>query len=414
VRQLPPATSAWLENGQLQLNRYWDLPTDEAAPGGLNLVEDVAALLEDAVRLRLRSDVPVGVLLSGGLDSSGVTCLAARLAVTQLSAFSTIDANPPEEAAGIDAVLALHPGLRLHRDSPDEGCLDTDLADCLWHQEEPFADGSMLAHFRLMRMARTAGVRVLLTGQAADEVFAGYPGFLAMQLGGLLRTGRIAEAIAFFSAKRASGQKAPLKGSLGHALPERAGAWLRRKRARNGLDWLAEGWDRPSSDVIGGYGHGNGDPVNDALRSCLRKRTLPGFLHYEDRNSMAFGVETRIPFLDHRLVEKVLPLPGAVKLEKARSKSLLRAALTPSVPTTIVSRLAKQGFPAPLSRWLRMVPPVRQRERMDVVAACPMVDCDLWRVRFQRFMSGDEQELVAVWRGLVLALWYQRFIVEKI
>jgi asparagine synthase (glutamine-hydrolysing) len=176
------------------------------------------------------------------------------------------------------------------------------------------------------------------------------------------------------------------------------------------VDWLAEGYDEVSDDVARGYAGRGGDPLNDALRVSLAQRTLPGFLHYEDRNSMAFGVETRIPFLDHRLVEKVLPLPASLKLAGARTKSLLRQALSGRVPAPIVGRLAKQGYPVPISRWLRLQGGALWTDRVSLIAACPMIDFARWRRRFERFQSGDEGELPAVWRGLVLASWHARFI----
>ena len=311
VRQLPPASCGWFENARLKQQRYWELPADEAAPVNPDLAEEIGALLEDSVRLRLRSDVDVGVLLSGGLDSSSVSCLAAKFSDRTVASFSTINKPPPEEAAGIDAVLAAHPNLRPYRDEPGDDCLDQELEQCLWHQEEPFADGSMLAHFRLMRLVRASGIRVLLSGQGADEVFAGYPGFLSMHLGGLLRRGRLFEAASLLIALSHGGQSLPWAGAAGYALPDALRSVVRRRRIRNDADWLAADCRQVSDGVIEGYASSTGDPVNDALRACLSQRTLPGFLHYEDRNSMAFGVEVRAPFLDHRLVEKVLPVPGS-------------------------------------------------------------------------------------------------------
>lgn len=413
ISQLPAGTCGWWRDGQLKLNHYWSLPPDDTSPPRADIVEEVTALLEDAVRLRLRSDIPVGTLLSGGLDSSGVTCLATRLASTPISAFSTIDRQPPEEAAGIDHVLQANPGIAFHRDQPDDNCLDAELEACLWHQEQPFADGSMLAHFRLMRLARERGVRVLLTGQAADEVFAGYPGHLAIHLGGLIRRGRWPAAISFHRALRSSGQQMAWRGVASHALPAALAGALRARKVAREVDWLAAGCRNVSPKVARGYAASSGDPLNAALRESISCRTLPGFLHYEDRNSMAFGVETRIPYLDYRLVEKVLPLGGATKLDEAHTKTLLREALANTVPRTITARLAKQGYPAPLARWLRDADTAKQADRRAVVAACPLIDFPRWQRRQQRFAQGDDGQLPGVWRGLVLALWYERFIRQR-
>lgn len=413
VMQLPPSTSGWFHDGTLSTSRYWSLPSDQATTGSLHLAEEVGELLEDAVRLRLRSDVDVGVLLSGGLDSSSIACLASADG-RHLAAFSTIDSQPPEEAAGIDQVLAMYPGLRLHRDTPPENSLEQDLAECLWHQEEPFADGSMLAHFRLMRRARAEGIRVLLTGQAADEVFAGYPGFQDIHAGGLLGRGDLAGAWRFVQSMTSSGQSIAGKSVLGYALPASASGLIRTLKAHGSLDWLVPEYRNTSAFVARGYAQRAADPVNAALRSCLSARTVPGFLHYEDRNAMAFGVETRIPFLDHRLVEKVLPLPASAKLENGRTKAILRDAVEGKVPSSIIQRLAKQGYPAPLGRWLRAASPHSLGRFSEAISACPIIATEPWLRRQRGFLQGDESHMQAVWRGLIIALWHQRFIAGKL
>ena len=409
VRQLGPASSAWLDGDTLRSARYWALPTAAGASDRPGTPEQIGALLQDAVRLRLRSDVDVGVLLSGGLDSSAVACLAAGQRGNSINAFSTIDQQPPEEARGIAEVLAMYPSLLQHVDTPPADTLERDMAQCLWHQEEPFADGSMLAHYRLMRLARDSGVRVLLTGQAADEVFAGYPGFQSIHVGGLVRNGRFGAAWRHIQAMRHTGQPVPLGTTLGNSLPPSLARWLRRRRADASMHWLAPEF-RAGSSVMEGYAGRSDDAVNTALNECLQRRTLPGFLHYEDRNAMAFGVETRIPFLDHRLVELVLPLPGAAKLAGGKTKALLRDAVDGVVPATIIGRLAKQGYPAPLARWLRGMPPSQRSAQVDLVAQCPLIHFAAWQRNADRFFAGDEAALSAVWRGWVLAAWHDRFI----
>lgn len=409
VMQLPPSTSGWFHDGSLSTSQYWALPSDQATTGSQHLAEEVGELLQDAVRLRLRSDVDVGVLLSGGLDSSSIACLAAADG-RRLAAFSTIDRQPPEEAAGIDQVLAMYPGLRLHRDTPPDDSLEQDLAECLWHQEEPFADGSMLAHFRLMRRARAEGVRVLLTGQAADEVFAGYPGFQVIHAGGLLRSGDVAGAWRFVQAMKNSGQSVAGKNVLGYGLPASASGLIRKVKVHGSLDWLVPEFRHTSALVALGYSQREPDPVNAALRSCLAARTVPGFLHYEDRNAMAFGVETRIPFLDYRIVEKVLPLPASIKLANGRTKAILRDAVLGKVPPQITQRLAKTGYPAPLGRWLRAVSPDSRARFSEVISACPIIATEPWLRRHRCFLNGDDSHMPAVWRGLIIALWHERFI----
>lgn len=411
VRQLPPA--GWLEwnGGNIQTGRFWALPGDGEELHSSDAAANARRILESATKLRLRADTPVGVLLSGGIDSSAVTCLAARFSPSTIHAFSTVDTERVEEAKGIDQVLASHPNVTVHYDTPDASCLAEELDRCVWHQEEPFADGSMLAHFRLMRLAREKGVKVLLTGQGADEVFAGYPGYLQVHLSGLIANRRWEEAYQFARQVTFSGQPLSKLGVIGQSLPPTVSARVRARRSRHSVDWLVEEYARVSPDIANGYARAPGaDPVNRALRESIEKRTLPGFLHYEDRNSMAFGVETRLPYLDYRIASEILPIPGRVKLRGGLPKALLRDATRGTVPPSILRRVEKQGYPAPLGRWLRESSADSKGRWLESIASCPLIKFRSWRKRYERFMAGDDRELTATWRGLVLSLWHQRFI----
>jgi asparagine synthase (glutamine-hydrolysing) len=418
VMQLPPGHLLCWREGELSIRRYWNLadavgaadaeqPPDSEAAG-------LADLLRDAVRLRMRADTPVGVLLSGGLDSSAVTCLAAGLSAQPLHAFSTVDRQRPvAEAEGIEQVAQRYGNVVLHRDQPDANDFLDDLDACLWHQEEPFADGSMVAHFRLMRRARQHGVKVLLTGQGADEVFAGYPGYLDVHLASLAKRGRYAELLAFSRAMTAVGQPPSYRAVLGHLLPVGARMRLRDRRSRKTAGWLAPGFSEVSPKVRQGFDAGREDALNGALLDSIRMRTLPGFLHYEDRNSMAHGVETRLPFLDYRLVTRLFALPGDRKVRDGMTKTLLRDAVAPTVPAAIVQRAAKEGYPAPLGRWLRHAHATRQDDWVDAVDACPFVVREPWLDGYRQFLAGDEAGLASVWRGLILALWHRRFVTRS-
>jgi asparagine synthase (glutamine-hydrolysing) len=415
IHQLRPGTFGLWQEGQFRTSTYWTLPDDAAENEPGDPVESIRDLLADSVKLRLRSDARVGTTLSGGLDSSGVACFAAGQSTGELHAFSTIVVNPPEEAAGIVQVAHAQPNLTLHSDQPDGRCLVDELDECLWHQDEPFADGSMLAHFRLMRLARERGVKVILTGQGADEVFAGYPGHLVAHVAGLIARGAWAEARSFTAQVRATGQPISMKAAFGYAMPAPLAQFTRGRGIDGRLDWLDSETATVSSEVRAGIVEEAGrDRLNGTLRKSISKRTLPGFLHYDDRNSMAFGVETRAPYLDHRLVSKVLPTAGGVKVRRGRTKSLLRDALMPIVPRPIVSRLAKQGYPAPIAHWVRSADQAVKQEWLATVKLCPMIRFDRWSLRSRRFLAGDDRELPAVWRGLILALWYSRFVARPV
>ncbi len=407
VSQLPPSSwLTWDSNG-LRIGQYWELPNPDEDGQKSYTIEDIKESLISSVKIRLRSDTPVGTLLSGGLDSSGVTGISAKLSQSEIFAFSTLDPRRLTEAEGIQPLLVSHKNVIWRSDSIENVDFVNDFEQCLWHQEQPFADGSMIAHFRLMRKASEEGIKVLLTGQGADELFGGYPGFLEVHLAGLLRKGRIYEAAKLILSLRLSGRSIETRSLLGYLLP----AGLRRRLRSRRLDWLGVGCQDVSPSAAAGYElNRRHDALNTALRQCIRQRTLPGFLHYEDRNSMAFGVETRLPFLDYILVEKVLPICGIAKLRNGVTKSILRAVLKEFVPRMTRKQTIKEGYPAPLAIWLRKSEQTYLERWHPQIQNCPLIRLQSWQLYFQRFLDGDDSCLPVVWRGLVIACWYNRFI----
>lgn len=407
VRQLQPGSWLRFADGTVSGGIYWSLD-------GISMADDIgdeelAALVHDAVRIRMRADTPVGTLLSGGVDSSAVTCLMASSGLPEARyTFSTINTPPVSEAEGIDAVLQRFPRLEARRDHPTAAQFWRDLPLLLWHQEEPFGDASMAAHFSLMRLARQSGVPVLLTGQGADEVFGGYESSLYHYLGSRVRRGPPLDAWgAIRTAARA--EEIPVRYVLYHSLPLTVSRAIKQKLVREPA-WLAPDFRRQSSDLDALEG-AREDPSLTYMKNLLRVRTLPGFLHYEDRNSMAFGVETRLPFLDHRLAEAMVRMPPHRKYEGGVTKARLRAAVNGVVPPSILRRKVKMGYPAPLARWIRENRrAVEERIAERGFRDCPILEPRAWRRSVEAFFRGDDRQVHAVWRGYLLATWYAEFL----
>jgi asparagine synthase (glutamine-hydrolysing) len=410
VSQLPPAGMLRWRDGVTRIDRYWSVP--EPDPDEQLDLEEIRWLLDDSVRLRLRADTPVGCLVSGGLDSSAIACLMREhhTAETPVHVFTTLTEPANEEAKGVEHVLRKG-GFEPHFHTPSARSFWEDLPRLLWHQEEPFADGSMAAHYALMREARSAGVPVVLTGQGADEVFAGYPTYLWVHLGSKLRRGQFDQVLQGMRRTHSHLDRRydQIMAHLAfHALPRRIRAATRRRNARRRLRWL-------SPDLLSNlrvredYGYTGTDDLYSYLRNSVQHWTLPGFLHYEDRNSMAFGVETRLPFLDYRLVEKMFRASSEAKLQDGETKKVLRDAVRHAVPREIVERQAKQGYPAPLAAWLRSLgTEIRDIAHSSVITDFPALNVPVWRQVTEGFLRHENEELDAVWRGLVCALWYQQ------
>ncbi len=349
-------------DGSAQVQQFWALVPDESAArrSEASVIDDYRELLSDAVRLRLRGDVPVGTCLSGGLDSSSVVGLVNQLmrsngedtvqVGSRQKTFSAVyDTDGPyNERRFIDAVLA-----RTQADGhfvvPQADDLWSEMEALVWHTEEPFQTTSIFAQWCVMRLARQRGVTVLLDGQGADESLAGYRPF-SLLLGDQLREGRVLgaarEAVAI---GRRTGL--PVSGVMLRAaatlLPSQARGMRARLQAAHTSDFVSADLSAvatPQPTVL--------DTGLKAHLRRLHEEGLPHLLRFEDRSSMAFAVEGRVPFLDYRLVQFSAGLPNRFLVRDGWTKWILRQAMRDIVPDAVLWRTDKVGFETPERDWL--------------------------------------------------------------
>ncbi|HZT15333.1 MAG TPA: asparagine synthase (glutamine-hydrolyzing) [Gaiellaceae bacterium] len=408
VRRLAPAHSLSFGPDGLRLERYWTLEPQEPP------ADPVAAVREtflDAVRLQLRSDVPVGTCLSGGMDSSAIAVAVARQGhdrqktVTAYFDDAGYDERPFAQAV-VDST-----GAQAHWVTFTADDLVADLPAIVQAQGEPFGSTSICAGWYVMREARRAGLTVMLDGQGGDEILAGYRAFFGYRLSDLLRAGQLGEAAAELRAfSRVNGARWGAVALASPHVPERV-RLAARARLRGAAALASPDLPPPAAT-----GHPNGAGFPDRLRRqlhlVLSRRGLPELLRYEDRNSMAHSLEARVPFLDHRLVELAFSLDGAELIRRGETKSVLRRALADLLPAEVRRRRDKLGFVTPEGRFLRgalgeMAADVfassRFRERGFVNAAVA-------RRRLERHRRGRLQAGMELWRALNLELWAQRFL----
>jgi asparagine synthase (glutamine-hydrolysing) len=305
--------------------------------------EAFAAKLDDCVRLHLRSDVPVGCALSGGLDSSAIALLANRQGgeATDLRTFtSTCVGDPADELEYVDAVLDGIRGTPHFVTPSPQGFLD-DLDDFVYHHDEPVSSLSMYAGYCVARMARAANVSVILSGQGGDEILSGYwqSYFIYMRELGL---GGHVPALA-----------AHLVGALlpdgNPTLLRQVPVMLRRYSARRKGIGSIEGQPPAVSDVLQRMLASRGQ---ERRVTEIRMMYLPRLLRWDDRNSMAFGVESRYPFLDHGLIELCLSFAPEVLYRHGWTKWPLRRGLRNLLPDKVARRRSKFGYWVPQDRWL--------------------------------------------------------------
>lgn len=412
IFEIPPAHWFEVREGSLKIERYWDIPVvlpKDKRPYNQGVVEEFASLLEDSVRLRLRADVPVGTMLSGGLDSSSVTCLAYRLLggdqrCKSLHTFSALYPGAYDEGRYVEAVTA-GTGIVVHRVEPSADEFFTVLNTMLWHQEAPFADASFFAQHFLMSMANRLGIKVLMSGQGGDEVLAGYSSTLHVYCGELFSSLKLYKLMALYAG---GAHKLPsiTANTLKQALPV---AWknvLRRHLQLSTQKWIDRGLiERYSGDWFQTSGR---PPLDHHLQQCLVKYTLPTLLHHEDRNSMAFGVETRQPFLDYRLVELAFSTVDEAKINHGLLKAILRDAMKGTIPEIVRSRRDKIGFHVPIEKFLMIF----RAFVMDVFSSSALREnpylCQKEVLKIAaEFFGGKIDLMVSVWRSLIFAIWYE-------
>ncbi len=347
IAQLPAGSFLVVEpdSGTVGRVQRWYEPRP-AEPSGESPAELVRSRLVDAVSLRLRSDVRVGTCLSGGIDSSSILAIAAarrqRDGLPSLDSFSACSDDPrTDETPWIEIAArdAASPNFRVVPDSAD---VLAHLDSVIWHMDEPFHGGSVLGQWKVMELARSNGTVVLLDGQGGDEVFAGYHYMYPALFSSLVRAGHPAAAVAeAFARRRVHGVTVRRSAEdLVKLLVPNAIRPLRLPA------WLADGIDSASRLVAG-------RSIGAQQLHALTASPLPAYLHHEDRNSMSFAIEARVPYLDYRLVEGALGLGARDLLRGAATKWPLREAMRGVVPEAILDRHVKQGFTVEQAEWFR-------------------------------------------------------------
>jgi asparagine synthase (glutamine-hydrolysing) len=408
VTRLPPAHSLSFGPSGLKLSRYWGL---EPGPPPRDAVEAVRTTFLDAVRLQLRSDVPVGTCLSGGIDSSSIAVAVAhqghehQKTVTAYFEDAGFDERPFARAV-VDRT-----GAEPHWVTFDDGDLVSDLPSIVRAQGEPFGSTSICAGWYVMREAGRAGLTVMLDGQGGDELLAGYRASFGYRLSDLLRAGRVSEASHELRAfAELHGPRWTAVALAAPHVPERL-RLAARGRLR-GASALVAPELRAAATTVDGNGAVFPDRLRRQLHTLLTRRGLPELLRYEDRNSMAHSLEARVPLLDHRLVELAFSLPGGELIRRGETKSVLRRALSDLLPPEVAARRDKLGFVTPEARFLRGAlgglaadvftsQSFRERGFVDAEAAAH---------RLARHRSGDARAGMELWRALNLELWAREFL----
>jgi asparagine synthase (glutamine-hydrolysing) len=410
IEAFPAGSYAEIDLGassiRIEPKAFWRHPFEIGrAEGPAPTKDEIREVFLDSVRLRLRSDVPVGIMLSGGLDSSAILA-AARLAMPDgnLRALSVVSRDPAaNEEPYIDRMVA-HVGCEITKLQSDDDPVHLweSIEDTVWHYDAPVSDFSNIAHRNIIRHAREQGLVVLLTGQGADEQLGGYNKFLYFYLQDRMRRGIF------------GGPLSMLAGCLrnGTILPEFTAAHAKRylpfMRKRLAKDWL--GPALADADLLD---TGLGASYEEREWRDIRHLSMPDLLTSEDRASMSHSCEMRTPFLDYRLVEAFGRTPPEAKLVRGWTKHIMREAMAGLLPPEIVWRKDKKGYTLPGALWMRTV----LRSRIEAFLDGPLLVAELGliqpagaRALFQSLVEGRSHVRFSDVLSIVsLEIWLRRF-----
>jgi asparagine synthase (glutamine-hydrolysing) len=424
IRNVPPGHCLSVDIDRITSTRHWNFEPGTEAPRP-DAAERFRELLTDAVRIRLRSDVPVSAALSGGLDSSAVTRLAANFVDRPISCFCVkYDEKEIDESEYAIAATAGSGQFQLNwvRPTPDR-FIET-LGKIVWHHDAPPALRGRYPGWFVMEAVGKQG-RVLLTGDGSDEQLAGYDRFILPYLiDRLLLRGsdsRLSVPAEIWKLRDATpgkvgiGQRmfvAPVLQRLDllawlhfqvqHPDLSRANVSVDRRRFADA--WVLKDSARPYRSRL-----------NNALWHDFTFMGLPETLHFSDALSMAFSVEVRAPFLDHRLVEFCFSLPFDEKIRNGRTKSLLRRALHDVLPPVVRDRRRKLGFPFPTRAWMMREDNFQQACSLLLDGVCASNGI-FDRARLEKRIASTRRggilyrSMEPFWRLVCTELWHRQFI----
>ncbi len=426
ARKLPPGAYLEIDLDNLSAARpttYYQLHTDATFEGSHeDAFQHLRQRIEKSVELHLRSDVPVAVSLSGGLDSTIVAC-AIRQAIgpdREFHAFGYMADDPALDETHWIELVAKAANMTLHPVRPSQTEAADDLERFLAIVGEPVPTASMLAQFKVFEAVHAAGIKVVLTGQGVDEMMGGYTHHIAARATALAQGGHPIKAIRFLRATRTLPGIGP-RGVLKHAapffLPARLTAWLRRRARIPGHEpptWLNPAWTRSLGSIALHRPHRGQEALRGTLRDAFEATSLPMNLNFDDRTSMAHSVEARVPFLVPDIVDFVFSLPDHLLVDDdATTKRVLRGAAEGLIPEEVRNRRDKIGFAATDHAWLLDAAPWVDALLADMQeTANPCFDMEALQTHWQAVQSGQQPYTAALWRSIIYLAWVRNLGIQ--
>ena len=382
-------------------------------------VDQLRTMFLSNVRLHLRSDVPLGAALSGGIDSSALICAIRHVEPDMpIHTFTYAAEGSDVDESRWAAIVNSHTGSIAHKVIVRSEELAADLDDMIRAQGEPFGSTSIYAQYRVFRMAREQGITVMLDGQGADELLAGYNGYPGPRIHSMIERGELTALIRFLREwSRWPGRSIwkGLQAGIGEFVPQKlnnaafmlvgrnpAPAWLNISALNDaGVMWKFPGKMMPEKNCPAGR------RLASALRQALTGQGLNALLRHADRNSMHWSIESRVPFLTTDLAEFLLSLPEQyLSSTQGETKHIFRAAMRGIVPDSILDRKDKIGFATPESTWLKQLKH-QVIQWIDGAELIHFLQAEICRKEVQAMIDSSKKVNTQVWRLIIFCRWFQ-------
>ncbi len=409
IKTIKPAHFIVVEKNKIIKEKYWDInPENKIKEKDENLIrEEFLKHFKNSIEIHLRSDVPVGTCLSGGLDSSAIVCMVDKLNKNpDMFSFSAVYGDfKYDEKKYIDIVIK-NTKLKGFFTYPKSEELKEEIDKIIYHQEEPFSSTSIFAQWKVMSLAKEKGLKVLLDGQGADEILAGYhyyyfPFFLDLIKD--LKIKKFLKELKYYLNFHNYSIISTIFKIFYYALPENIDRRIYYLARKNGFNFKYSKENKIE--------RGNFKSIfdNDLYINLIIK--LPALLHYEDRNSMAHSIEARVPFLDHRLVEFLFSLPSEYKINNGFTKAILRESMVVIMPEEILKRKDKIGFFTPEYDWFKgsLKDWIIDLLNSDKIKKNRFLVSEIIKKDFIKILSNKKKETSNIWRALNLELFLREF-----
>jgi len=420
VNELKPATNLIvnIEKSELKFFKYWDFP-EYAPDDSSDAKEKLQKLLYDSVKIRFRSDVPVSILLSGGIDSGIIAKItdelidSGELSNGNVSAFSAVFPGYEfDETIEIDEIISGCSHIESHKLSPSGEDLTGSINDFIYGMGEPVFSTTSFAHYKLMKEIHNRNVKVVLNGQGSDEAWCGYGRYIA---GYYLLDRLLSEPGKFLSQLNSINSK--LKMTYIQLISQTLKAFVGRRQASLVRSKNMEKTRQIISDELYNESYTNfpdsrfnsskGDNLSVYMKNNISYQGFGQILHYEDHSAMQSSVEIRSPFIDYRLMELAFSIPDKIKFHDGITKKILRELFKDKLPSSVIDNHRKIGFMTPFDKWLKE--PSAKDFINDILNSDSFNQKNIWNSDKIRKIFNEKNKYPSFpyWRVINLELWSQ-------